>query len=402
MMKIRLILLLAAAVQFSGCIFLDDGLTGSRTRADCARSGAGGSGRQDSAGRPQESADTVFYFSAVRFPKDYDWQRDTAYGSAAFELLLFRGDRPVLTLASGSGVPFVPDPDRHHILSGHLYSERMLGGETLIGRDGEELFRFAGREFLLGLLEDGSALYTLSRPAGGEGFSYRKNGELLFYRAEGTPYGSLADPSYGPSGALYRDNGQVCFCFREGRAGGRAHFLVRDGTLTKMDNILPDATVLDIKLHGGTAFTLYPSLLRNRMSEGRIWPERAGYAVTARFFDDAGGQFSGFLQSGSWSVQHRLCTEEAELYHTPEASFAVSADADGTVRWYGPDGEGRSAVPCHFFSPACAVAAGKRLCLALTPKDIEQHPQIRIGGQVQEVDLRGYISRVAVEINPPS
>ena len=59
-------------------------------------------------------------------------------------------------------------------------------------------------------------------------------------------------------------------------------------------------------------------------------------------------------------------------------------------------------MPCHFFSPACAVAAGKRLCLALTPKDIEQHPQIRIGGQVQEVDLRGYISRVAVEIIPPS
>lgn len=404
-MKNRFFLPLGLAVLLSGCVFLDDGLTGSRSRADCSRDGTVQSGPQKPAGsRPDTpaAADTVLYFSAIRFPADYDWQRDTAYGSVGFELLLFRDGEAVQTLTSGPGVPFVPDPDRHHILSGRLYSERMLGGETLIGRDGQELFRFAGREFLLGLLEDDGDLHTLSRPAGGQGFSYRRNGQLLMQHPDGTPYGNLSDPSYGPSGALYRDGGKICFCYHEGSEGRRSHFLVCDGETTRMTNIQPTQTVLDLKLHDGTGVALYPSLLLNRLSEGRIWPEKSGHAVTGRFSDGSGGWFSGYLDAGSWSVQHRLCDEEAALYHTSEASFAVSTDGDGTVCWYGPDGAGRSDGACFFFSPACATAAGARLFLALTPKDRSRRPQIRIGGQVREIDLWGYISRVAVEVSPPS
>lgn len=404
-MRTTILPLLALTVLLPGCVFLDDGLTGSKTRADCSRDGGGQSVRQEAGGLPSDppaGPDTVFYFSAVRFARDYDWQRDTAYGRADFELMLFRNGSPVLTLASGPGVPFVPDPDRHHILGGHLYSERMLGTETLIGRDGEELFRFPGREFLLGILEDGGDLYTLSRPANGQGFSYRKNGQSLIARADATPYGSLADPSYGPTGALYRDGGQVCFCFRDGGANNRSHFLVRDGTETRISEILPTQTVLDLKLHGGQVLALYPTFSFRRLSEGRIWPEGSGYAVTGRFADDRGGQFSGFSEAGSRTVQYQLCPEEAALYHSPEATFAVSSDPDGTVRWYGPDGAAQSETPCYFFSPACATAAGRRLFLALTPKDRSRGPQIRIGGQTREIDLWGYVSRVAAEISPPA
>ena len=404
-MKTLFPLFFGPALLLAGCVFLDDGLNGPRSRADCARPGAAQGVRPapaDSLPGAVAGPDTVLYFSAVRFPGDYDWQRDSAYGSAAFELMLFRDGRPVLTLASGPGVPFVPDPDRHHILSGHLYTERMLDGETLIGRDGLELFRFAGREFLLGLLEDGGDLHTLSRPANGQGFRYRKNGEILLDRTDGTPYGSLSDPSYGASGALYRDEGQICFCFREGRAGNHSHFMVRDGSEMHIGNILPSQTVLDIKLHRGRVLTLYNEFLRHRLSDGRLWPRDGVYGVTGRFSDGAGAYFSGFLEPRAMSVQNRLCDEEAALYCTAEAAFAVSADRDGTVRWYGPEEAAQSGTPCYFFSPACAAAAGKRFFLALTPKDRLRKAQIRTGAQTEEIDLWGYVSRVAVEIHPPA
>ena len=404
-MRTRLFFSLLLPVLLSGCILLDDGITGTRPRSDNLRDGRTDPDRRhpaDSLPAPAAAADTILYYSAVRFPADYDWQRDTAYGAVPFELLLYRDGSPVLTLPSGPDAPFGPDPDRHHIHAGHLYTERMLGGQTLIGRDGEEVLRLEEREFLLGLLESGPDLYTLTRPVSGKGFRYRRNDQLLIERAEGTPYGTLSDPSYGSSGALYLDDGKVCFCYWEGNAYNRSHYLIRDGESTRMSNILPSQTVLDLKLHGGRAVTLTNAVLKNRLSEGRIWPEGNSYAVTGRFTDESGDPCSGFLEAASWSVLHRLCDEEAVLYHTPQAVFAVSAAKDGAVRWYGPDLSGQSDGPCYFFSPACATAAGSRLYLALTPKDTKRRPLIRAGEREQELDLWGYVSCVAVELIPPA
>lgn len=397
-----LFLLLAAAL--SGCILPDDGLDGYRARSDTARRGPDTTARQapTAPGLPTEPLpDTVLFYSAVRFPEGYDWQRDTAYGNVGFELLLYRGSRPVLTLEFGPDAPFCADPDRHHILAGHLYTERMSGNATRIGRDGDELFRFDGREFLVGLLEDGDDLYTLSRTANGKGFSYRKNGQPLLTRTEGTPFGSLSDPSYGPGGALYRENGQIIFCFRSGYITSFSHYLVRDGVETRLDSILPGQNILDIKLRGDQVYTLQPTFFKSLLYEGRIWPEESGYAVTGRFSDGRGGTFSGLLAAGAWTDQRQICQEDASVYHNAAATCAVATGADGTVRWYTPAGSG-SDGPCHFFSAACAVLMGRRFVLALNPKDTGKPPQIRDGSQTRELDLYGYVSRVALEINPPN
>ena len=321
--------------------------------------------------------DTTVWLSAVRFPKDYDWQRDTAYGTATFELLLYRNFVPVLVLPSGPDACFVADPDRHHILSGHLYTERIDGGQTRIGRDGKELFRFEGREFLSGLLEDGDDLYTLSRSVSGQGFSYRRNGEILLKRNDGVPYGSLDDPSYGPTGALYRTGGQTVFCFRAGNSYSGSHYLVRDGLETRLDEILPTARVLDLKYRDGHSYVLGPALFRSLLDEGRIWPEGGGYAVTAFLSDGAGGHYSGWM-------------------------FAVSTDRTGIVRWYGPGGSGHSDGPCLFPGPGCAAAAGGFLVLALSPREAHGLPRICRDGRVTELDLHGYVSSVALRINPPN
>ncbi len=344
---------------------------------------------------PEIRQDTTLYFSAVRFPDGYDWQRDTAYGSVPFELLLFKDFEPVLALPSGPDACFVPDPDRHHLLSGHLYTERMVDGTTRIGRDGVELFRFAGREYLVGLLEDGEDLFTLSRPAKGPGFSFRRNGEALIVRTDGAPFGSLAEPSYAGTGALYRDQGAVCFCFSAGSGAGRTFCAVRDGQESPLDGLPPGAPVLDLKLRQGEALALQDPVRGCRLGEGRIWPQPSGYAVTGRFADGA-GYYSGFLDAQGGP--QRLCDEEAALYRTAQGTFAVSADAAGTVRWYGPE-SGQEALPCHFLTPACASFPGGVPWLALTPRDTQRRPFVRTGARVREVDVNGYVSSLAVTVS---
>ena len=394
-----LILLPLLLAALAGCVYLDDSLGGRRTREDCGR------GTQDSArGQtgPARPADTVVFFSAVRFPDSYDWQRDTAYGSVPFEVLLYRDFVPVLSLASGPEACFTPDPDRHHILSGHLYTERHLDGQTLVGRDGTELFRFSGREFLLGLIEDGTDLYTLSQPGPGAGFSFRKNGSLLLERRDGDPFGSLSDPSYGPTGALYRDEGRIVFCYRASKGLLQAHFVVRDGTESRITDLPQSASILDLKSQDGRILCLPTPFGKLQMSEGSIWPEDGGFAVTAHFglFRHTG--WSGYIPAGAPAERRDLCPGEAFLYHSPEATFAVSADGTGTVRWYGQDREWESPEPCRFLSAGCAVALGDRLLLALTPKDARQGPQVHFGDRVESIRLNGYISRVGVEVRTPA
>lgn len=383
-----------------GCVLLEEPFPGRRTRLECHREDSARAGTTSPEHSTPATADTALYFSAVRFPDDYDWQRDTAYGTVPYELLLYRNLQPVLSLRSGPGCCFTPDPDRHHLLSGHLYTERTLATQTLVGRDGAELFRFAGHELLVGLLEDGEDLYTLSRKDGGLGFSLRCNGRLLFEREEGSPYGNLSDPSYGPGGALYRDREHIVFCYHSGKAGSQAHYLVRDGEEIRLSQILPGARILDLRYIREAAIPLQSVVFTHSLSEGRIWPESSGYSVTGLFSDPEGRPVSGCLPSRSLSTLEPICEGEAFLYHSAQATYAVVEEEDGTLCWYGPDGGGRSEGPARFLSADCALALGAQLILAYTPRDGREPPRIRFGGQVREVELNGYVSGVGVEINP--
>ncbi len=383
-----------------GCVLLEEPFPGRRTRLECHRENPARAGTDSAGHASAATADTTLLFSAVRFPEDYDWQRDTAYGTVPYELLLYRDFQPVLSLRSGAGCCFTPDPDRHHLLSGHLYTERTLSAQTLVGRDGEELFRFAGRELLVGLLEDGEDLYTLSRKDGGLGFSFRCNGRLLFEREEGSPYGSLSDPSYGPGGALYRDREHIVFCYHSGKAGSQAHYLVRDGEEIRLGQIRPDARILDLKYLREAAIPLHGVVFTHSLSEGRIWPESSGYSVTGLFSGPEGRLVSGCLPSRSLSTLEPVCEGEALLYHSPQATFALTEEEDGTLRWYGPDGGGRSEGPARFLSADCALALGTELILAYSPRDNGESPHVRFGGQVREIGMNGYVSGVGVVLSP--
>ena len=347
--------------------------------------------------------DTLLYFSAVRFPETYDWQQDSAYGSATFELLLYCDYAPVLTLPSGPEVCFVPDPDRHHILGGHLYTERMSGTQTLVGCDGEELFRFDGREYLVGLLPVGEDLYTLSRKSTGSGFTFRRNGALLLESDDGTPFGDLSDPSYAPTGALYADDGRVVFAYRSGSAAARKYALVFDGVETPLEPRGTSQTLLDVKILRGNAVSLPASCFGQRWTEGRLWLQAEGHpAITGCYLRGREGPCYGWMDTEYDLEPSPLCQEEATIYYSSEGAYALVGNDDGTLLRYGPGGAVRTDTPERFFHPACAALSGRRFILALNPHDTALPPRILDGAREREIDLYGYISAVAVEISPPA
>ncbi len=394
-MRNKTVLFLLLGGILVACSPLDEPPSGGdRRRPDIG----GPSVAPDAPGQPAPKPDTILYYSAVRFPDGYDWQRDSAYGSVPFELILYRDDAPVLTLAWDTEACFGPDPDRHHLLGGHLYTERLNGAQTRVGCDGEELFRFDGREFLVGLLPDGTDLYTLSRNTSGSGFSYRKNGEILMEKPSGIPYGDLSDPSYAPTGALYRDGRAIVFCYRQ----GTALYQVVDGRQDIVANQTAGNGILDCKVGGGQAFVLRRDYLSQQLRDGRIWLLPTGSVVTGYFLSGQIKGYSGWMEADREAFPRQICREEALIYYSPEGVFALAEDAAGSHRWYGPDAFGSILPHSLFFSPKCASASDGKLILALTPVDTSQPPRLLVGTREKKLMLNGYVSAVAVELSLPA
>lgn len=201
----------------------------------------------------QPPADTVLYMTAVEFPEGYDWRRDTSFREVQGRLVLYRDSLRILEFPAGPGYPAGLDPDLHHFVGGHIYTESCTGDETVIGRDGETLFSYPGRELLCGLLVEGDDVYTLGRSRSGKGFSLRRNGEELFSRPDG---GIAAHFSANPlylSGALYRDRGHMYFSYwRPLEEGSEINlwYIVEDGVESRVE--VPDGRMYDIRVRDGT------------------------------------------------------------------------------------------------------------------------------------------------------
>lgn len=164
-----------------------------------------------------ETEPTIFiYASAVISPDGYDWRQDSTFGAAGNRLALFRNGDEILSLDTGREHLISSDPDCHHIINGHLYTEYTTDNETVIKRDGDELFRFLGKERMKGMIPVGDCLYTLGQDSDGDGFSLRLDGSPLFVKEVGTVCGGFNDCNYDRAGALYYSFGNICFDYYYG------------------------------------------------------------------------------------------------------------------------------------------------------------------------------------------
>lgn len=121
-------------------------------------------------------------------------------------LLFFKDGECLLQLP----VKNPPDPERHRIWDGHLWTDSTDGHVTVVSCDGQEQFRFEGEEHLQGFLLVNGNVHTLGQRPGRDGFCYRINGQAVFESPRGSVLGSPSDPEW-PGGALIPDGEDVYY-----------------------------------------------------------------------------------------------------------------------------------------------------------------------------------------------
>lgn len=145
--------------------------------------------------------DTPLWSVAVKYPDGYDWMKDPLGGNVNTQILVFRDTSVMLRLDASPQGPICPESDHHSIVGGRLYSHfASEDGTTVMLVDGHEVFRFDGMESIDNIIVKGSDIYTMGVPLQTDGWSFRKNGELVF----GQDSGQLVSP-------LYEDEGELCF-----------------------------------------------------------------------------------------------------------------------------------------------------------------------------------------------
>ena len=199
---------------------------------------------------PEEEALPDLYASAFVFPDGVDWQDESPEEG---EIVLFKNGKPLVR------VPFSgpPEPDRHRISDGRLWTDSCDGQEVIVSRDGMERFRFAGDELFRGFLVVNGIVYTLGQRQGNEGLCFRVNGEERFSAPTGTILGG-PDDSEWEGGAFSRDTAGVCYTygipFRKGDRLQWEYRVMREDEICK---IIPAGSVdaiFDIRVHDGIVY----------------------------------------------------------------------------------------------------------------------------------------------------
>lgn len=132
-----------------------------------------------------QDIDRVCYITALDYQKGYDWRADRERETVKCSLVVYADGVPVMKVPVGSEYLVSADPDTHRIVAGHLYTYYSTDSETIIKKDGREVFRYPGRESLCGFEVHEEDVYTLGQNRDGDGFAFRKNGEIILERQMG-------------------------------------------------------------------------------------------------------------------------------------------------------------------------------------------------------------------------
>ena len=127
----------------------------------------------------------VWYAVGVDYPQDYDWRSDIQKGSVKCSLVVFANGVPMMKIPVGEEYEVSADPDMHRMVGNSLYTDYSTIDGTVMKKNGEQLFRYAGREMIADMLVDGDDVYTLGQCRDGDGFAFRKNGVALLERSSG-------------------------------------------------------------------------------------------------------------------------------------------------------------------------------------------------------------------------
>ncbi len=168
--------------------------------------------------------DDTLYFTALEYPEGYDWVHDAHKGKVKCTLFVEKEGERILEVPIGDAYETASDFDMHRFIKGHLYTDYATRTETVIKKDGVDLFRYPGREFMRGfLVSESGDVYTVCRPmpGDGDGFVFRKNGQALLSVDVGTV---LSD--------IIEENGHIYLVYQVGdkaRSVASGYYLYDNG-----------------------------------------------------------------------------------------------------------------------------------------------------------------------------
>ncbi len=410
----------------SGCGFLDTG----NTRFNTPRSGTIlPEPARDIPGKDipgSSAADTSVFLTAVEFDASYFWQRDTAGESEPFKLCVYRDMEKIFSIPGGPGTIVTYAPDMHRYIDGHLYTDYCTSAETIIGKDGQELFRYKGREMICGFLVKDGTVYTLGQNRGGPGVYLRSNGETLFSESEGFIMGSISDQC-SPGGALYEDGGNMYFSYQvpsKRLAEQRPSlFLVENEIASEVKCNVDIPKVSDVRLIGGTIYVsgysdgYNPYAIMVAGGEVKRFPAGSGCQIAgvrplwsgrelylrADFSADRWASTSAALWDNDGKRMAYSGNVKVYDYYVEGDSYAYAGTdmASGTTFTRNvQDDENISgcSLPGRYslMDPGCAVLSGGTFYVGLTPYGKGEYPVLVKNSTPSELKINGFISSVSV------
>ena len=277
--------------------------------------------------------------------------------------------------------------------------------------DGQTVFRYPGREAICGMEVRSDDVYTLGQNRSGDGFAYRKNGDILFSRSTGTVMGQLRNA--GDS---------LCFAFYDKihSAGGdvERYYSVCEGRVKQVavrDDIKKvwDAAICNGEICFIASLTgvNYPVLVCGDDMYMLDFPLRAT-VTSCNFISTKGGDVlidgvfvmsGGIYTSGLWRKGKRECIFQAGM-----TVWASCVDDDGISCLLSHYSTGELKISrC---GEVCALPEGYTvmgtaplamvdgiLHVGMTSID-GGSPAIWQDGEIRKLGFNGYISSISVWI----
>lgn len=212
-----------------------------------------GNAGEDVTETPQPQERKSLYVSGVEYPAGYNWLPELGSGSVEAVMFLMKDGKRIVEIKVGTKHQVSADADMHRIVGDHIYTDYSTDDETIIKRDGVELFRYPDREMINSMMVDGNDVYTLGSPRAGSGFTYRRNGEIVISRG-----------SANIVSGLYRDGEHIVFAYedviRSSNDTKYKYYCVTDGEvrgLSITDDIVrvEDIRIIDGIVHYIAAFS---------------------------------------------------------------------------------------------------------------------------------------------------
>lgn len=369
---------------------------------------------EDGPGGAQEIAREL-YVTGVEYPAGYDWHTDPEYGQVACTLFLMKGDERILELAVGESNMISADPDMHRCFGGHLYTDFSTETETIVMKDGTELFRYPDREMICGFQVSGDDIYTLGTPRDGDGWTLRKNGVVTMVKTTGYPMTDLrldgddiwfayADPIIYGGGEIRRR----CYLVVDGKAspvgaeddietvddillyGGKTYFTAKlqgmsghvlyCGEEMHAVELGPATVTKDCRVHYDGGKDIYVTGLKYLESIGYVETMWKNYSV-------------GFNYSSGSEVRYYL---DGDMMN-----YVLTYDADGVrkTRIFKDCVDvyiGAAEQEYIFLGPSAACAGDGHFHVALHPADTGTGPALFSDSMVTVYDFNGYFTTVSL------